>query len=207
LEECVNQHLSYTAVALLALATTGAAAPAQKTDSVESIYVMRSIRESRVPATEFCRESRTGFAKANFEDNYVFRSIAIRSSDSLIIDAAGAEVAAGHACLGQTDDPAVMMFYMEGVIGSIPYQGRGDCRTGRQDYPEPGVTPWRCFLDLHDIPGYVGGQLTSNTVVTRAIVGEKSDPPGYTQPSIAVIRLWRSGQGKVPRPAWEKPRP
>lgn len=203
----MNQPLSeYIAVALLVLATTGAGAAAQKPDSVESIYVMRSIRESRVPATEFCLESRTGFAKANFEDKYVFRSIAIRSSDSLVIDAAGAEVAAGHACLGPTDDPAVLKFYMEGVIGSIPYRGTGECRTGRQDYPEPGVTPWRCFLDLHEIPGHVGGQLTSNTVLTRAIVGEKSDPRGYTQPSIAVIRLWRSVQGKAPRPAWDKPR-
>ena len=198
----MKQPLSeYTAVALLALTTTAAGAPAQKTDSVESIYVMRSIRESRVPATEFCAESRTGFAKANFEDKYAFRSIAIRSSDSLVVDAAGAEVAAGHACLGPTDDPAVMTFYMEGEIGSIPYRGRGECRFGRQDYPEPGVTPWRCFLDLRDMTGYVGGQLTSNTVVTRAIVGEKSDPPGYTQPSIAVIRLWRGRQGKAPRPA------
>jgi hypothetical protein len=105
-------------LALLALTTTAGAAAAQTPDSVESIYVMRSIRESRVPATEFCRESRTGFTKANSEDKYVFRSIAIRSFDSLVVDAAGAQVAARHACLGQTDDPAVMKFYMEGVIGS-----------------------------------------------------------------------------------------
>jgi len=54
------------------------------------------------------------------------------------------------------------------------------------------MTVFRCYLELRDLPtGYVGGQLTTNTVVSRQGIGESSDPPGYVQPSIATIRLWR----------------
>ena len=54
-----------------------------------------------------------------------------------------------------------------------------------------GVTPQTCFLNLTGMPGYVGGQLATNTIVTRAILGDKNEPEGYTQSSIAVIRLWK----------------
>jgi hypothetical protein len=50
----------------------------------------------------------------------------------------------------------------------------------------------RCFLDLQGLPpNYIGGQLTSNTVLSRVAVGETSDPTGYTQPSIVTVRLWK----------------
>jgi hypothetical protein len=195
----------WIAVALSGVAANGMNAAAEQADAKESIYVVRSIRESRVAATDFCAESRTGFTNATFEDRYIFRSITIRPSDGLLTSTNIARVASGHACLGPTQDSAVLNFYMEGAIGVVSYRGRGDCRSERSDYPEPGVSPWRCFLDLRDTPGYVGGQLATNTVNTRALVGEKSDPPGYTQPSIAVIRLWKHDRSKSPRPAWDNP--
>ncbi len=180
----------FSSVALLVTATLGGQIHAAQVGAPESIFVVRSVRESRVAATNFCVESRTGFAKASIEDKYSFRSIAIRPSDGLVTDTNVTQVATGHACLGPTEDPGVLNFYMEGVLGGVTYHGRGECRSGA-DAPEPGVAPQRCFLNLHDIPGYVGGQLATNTVVTRAIIGEQSDPLGYTQPSIAVIRLWK----------------
>jgi hypothetical protein len=79
---------------------------------------------------------------------------------------------------------------MEGVLDGITYRGRGECRSGA-DAPEPGVTPQTCLLSLRDMPGYTSGQLATNTVVTRAVLGDRSDPQGYTQSSIAVIRLWK----------------
>jgi len=62
----------------------------------------------------------------------------------------------------------------------------------KKDFPEPGLSVFRCFLEIQNLPeGYVGGQLTTNTVVSRRSIGEVSDPPGYIQPSIATIRLWK----------------
>ena len=49
----------------------------------------------------------------------------------------------------------------------------------------------RCFLDLHISGGYIGGQLTTNTMRSRQLIGVITDPPGYTQNSIATIRLWK----------------
>src|SRR5579863_9909213 len=42
----------------------------------EEIYVARSVRETRVPATEFCSSERTGFSAVT-EDRFTFRSIAL----------------------------------------------------------------------------------------------------------------------------------
>jgi len=54
---------------------------------VENIYVARSLRESRVAATEFCAQARVGFGDATVEDQYTFRSIATRVADGLMVDA------------------------------------------------------------------------------------------------------------------------
>jgi hypothetical protein len=59
-------------------------------------------------------------------------------------------------------------------------------------YSVVGLRVQRCFLELSDLPsGYVGGQLTSNTINSRKNLRDKSDPPGYTQASIATVRLWK----------------
>jgi len=97
-----------------------------------------------------------------------------------------------RACFGPTDDPALFNFYAEGTLGKVSFQGRGECRTPKGDYPEPGVYIHRCFLDIANLPaGYIGGHLTTNTVTSKQSIGLTSDPPGYVQPSIATIRLWR----------------
>ncbi len=92
------------------------------------------------------------------------------------------------ACFGSTADPLTINFYAEGALGNVPFTGRGECRTAKQDYPEPGITVYRCFLEHRDLPrDYHGGQLTTNTVISRQGIGEASDPPGYVQPSIAAV--------------------
>jgi hypothetical protein len=160
--------------------------------SVEDIYVARSLRLSRVAPTAFCAEGQVGFGNATFEDQYSFRATATRASDGKITNANGQEVGRLRACLGSTPDPLVVNFYAQGTLGGVSFTGRGECRVTRQDFPEPGITPSRCFLALTDLPaGYVGGQLTTNTVLSRQAIGEASDPPGYVQPSIATVRLWK----------------
>jgi hypothetical protein len=83
-------------------------------------------------------------------------------------------------------------FYAEGVIAGVPATGKGKCTAIAADFPEPGITSVRCFLVLSNLaPPYVAGVLTTNSVTSREPIGDRSDPPGYTQPSIATIRLWR----------------
>ena len=159
---------------------------------VEDIYVARSVRESRASPSEFCGEARTGSPSARSEDRYTFRSTATRGSDGLMIDAGVQTIGRLHACFGSTPDPALSSFYAEGVLGTVTFTGRGECRTAKRDYPESGMAVTRCFLELSGLPeGYVGGQLTTNTINSRNVLGDKTDPPGYTQASIATIRLWK----------------
>ena len=173
------------------------AAPSSTNDQgpdgrVEDIYIARSMRESRAAPSEFCGEAKTGLQGILVEDQYTFRSTTTRASDGMMIDANVETIGRLHACFGATPDPAVFSFYSEGVLGAVAFVGRGECRTVKRDYPEPGLAFQRCFLELGGLPDeYVGGQLTTNTIISRNVLGDKTDPPGYTQPSIATIRLWK----------------
>lgn len=159
---------------------------------VEEIYVVRSWRESRDAPTEFCAQSHTNFDNITSEDHYTFRSISIQTSNGRMIDNDVKTVGRLRACFGSTADPKLQNFYAEGALGEIPFKGRGECLIYKDDYPEPGIISLRCFLHFSDLPApYVGGELTTNSIRSRNVLGGVSDPTGYTQPSIATIRLWR----------------
>ena len=158
----------------------------------EEIYVIRSVRTSRITPTEYCAQTQTGFADAVFEDRYVFRPVTTRTEDGAVVSTAGKEIASLHACFGKLTDPNLLNFYGEGEIAGIRFTGRGRCTSLKADAPEPGLNESTCFLDLGGLKDpYKGGLLTTNTLRSRNITGDKSDPPGYVQPSIATVRLWR----------------
>jgi len=179
--------------ALLSLATTVASGQRGATTArVEDIFVMRSVRLSRAAPTEYCSERRTALPPATFEDQYDFKTVATRSADGAVVSATGATVGRLHACFARTSD-SVVVWFAQGDLNGIQLTGRGDCRTDGREFPEPGIGTWRCFLNLTGLSGgFAGGLLTTNTIQSRALVGMESDPPGYTQPSIATVRLWRA---------------
>jgi hypothetical protein len=159
---------------------------------VEAIYVVRSLRDARVAPTEFCDKSRTGFEGSNSQDHFTLRSISVRTSDGLLVDNNVRKVGELRACFAPTADPKLTNFYAAGVVGGVHFTGRGECLAGVPDVPEPGIVHVRCFLHLADLsPPYADGELTSNSVRSRKLIGAISDPAGYTQPSIVTIRLWR----------------
>lgn len=164
---------------------------------VEEIYVVRSLRESRVTPTEFCAKARTGVGNADAEDQYKFQSVATRTSDGRVLDANVNTIGSLHACFGRTANPATSEFYGEILLGRTALKGFGECLLAKSDFPEQGLRVFRCFLELSSVAGeYVGGQLTTNTVNSRKALGTESDPAGYTQPSIATIRLWKKRDGR-----------
>jgi len=185
----------FSAIMLLSpaqAADSAVAAPGPAASHLEDIYIVRSLREARAAPTDFCGKARTGFANATYEDHYTIRSTTTRESDGLMVNTNVRIVGRIHACFGSTDDPALMRFYAPGTLGIVSFTGRGDCAIGKADYPEAGITPVRCYLHLSDLPAqYVGGELTTNTLLSRKALGGNSDPPGYTQTSIATIRLWK----------------
>src|SRR5687768_2464863 len=94
----------------MAVAPLAAQSPA---DSVESIYIARSWRISRVTPTEFCSPAHAGFPGAAIEDHYSFRSIAV-APDGRVTDADVQEVGRLHACIAQL--PAGKFnFFAQGV--------------------------------------------------------------------------------------------
>ena len=153
---------------------------------------MRSVRKSRIPPTEYCAQERTGFGNASFEDQYTFHAVTTRAEDGAVINPLGNETASLHACFGKTTDPNLRNFYGEGKIAGKQFRGSGKCTTLKTEFPEPGLSVGTCFLELDGLKApYGGGLLTTNTLLARNATGEQSDPPGYVQPSIAAIRLWK----------------
>jgi hypothetical protein len=164
----------------------------------EEIYVIRSERISRITPTDYCAQSRTGFASIVFEDRYVFHTVSVNAEIGIVTGVSGAKRASAHACFGKTQDPDVLNFYAEGELGGLRFEGRGKCTTLRRDFPEPGLNAATCFLHLGGLEErYAGGLLTTNTLVARNVTGDKSDPPGYVQPSIATVRLWRRRESEL----------
>ena len=175
------------------ISVTGSASAAEAAVNVEDIHVVRSLRLSRVPATDFCSIGRSGFGNATIEDRYDFRVVITKAADGKVVDSTATTIGGLHACFGPSSNPLISNFFAEGTLGNIAFIGRGECRQARRDFPEPGLTLYRCYLDIEGLPtGYVSGMLTTNTVTSRQSIGEVSDPPGYTQPSIATVRLWKA---------------
>jgi hypothetical protein len=160
----------------------------------EAIYVLRSIRETKAPDLDWCASSRTGFEPFATDAERFFSFWSVRSQPEVgrIVDAHQKRVAQLRACFGATQERARQNFYAEIELAGMSFRGTGECLALMTDFPEPGLFPVRCQLVLKDLPSpFVGGFLTTNTITSSARFGGASDPPGYTQASIATIRLWK----------------
>jgi len=189
------------ALVLVALAACSLSAQdAQKTQpsaspQVEEIYVLRSVPEALItPPTGFCAQERIGFGGTRGEGRFTFRSTATQAADGRMSNMNVKTIGSIHVCSGApTTDPDIDNWYAEGALGNMPFKGIGKCFVRKHDFPERGVLAFTCFLDLSGLSsGYVGGLLTTNSIfLTSLTLGLESDPSGYTQNSIATIRLWR----------------
>jgi len=158
---------------------------------VEEIYIARSVPESAVAPTDFCARERIGFGGARAEGQFTFRSTTTQVSDGRMINMNVKAIGSIRVCFGPIQNADIYNWYAEGALGGTPFKGNGECRRRKADFPEPGLRALNCFLDLSGLPsGYVGGLLTTNSM-TSLESGLETDPPGYTQTSIATIRLWR----------------
>lgn len=179
------------AVALMTSCATGPVSP-HASHVKEDIYILRSIREPATSDGRWCTSTRAGFEPmpADAERTFSFWSLQSRPEDGKVIDAHAERVAELRACFGATDQPARQNFYAEIKLHAATLVGRGECAAFAVNFPESGLFPVRCQLWLTGAPPYVGGLLTTNTMTSKAALGGASDPAGYTQASIATIRLW-----------------
>ncbi len=124
---------------------------------------------------------------------FSFWTVGTNLADGKVVQTKGTRAAELRACFGPTAEPALQNFYAEIKLGAISFRGNGECRAVKVDFPEAGLFPVRCQLVLSGLPApYVGGLLTTNTLTSKASFGGETDPPGYTQASIATIRLWKA---------------
>lgn len=159
----------------------------------EEIYVLRSVRERGEPVSDGCSASKTGFEPFPTDAERIFSFWSLRTEGGKVIDAKASRVAELRGCFGATPERARQNFYAEIKLGSLSFRGNGECLALALDFPEAGLFPVRCQLTLSGLPApYVGGLLTTNTLTSKAPFGPRSDPPGYTQASIATIRLWKA---------------
>lgn len=197
---------------LLAAATLGFAplvaaqerAPAP--GSREAIYVLHSVREERVLESKWCTPQRAGsvsLAGETLEERFGLWSVQAEPQTGRIADASARKVGEMRTCAAATLDATVFDFFAEGKLAELPFAGNGKCRLVQADFPERGIASFHCYLDLRGLPSeYQGGLATSNTLISAAVVGGETEPPGYLQTSIATFRLWKAGRAHAPqRPA------
>jgi hypothetical protein len=185
------------AVMLLCACATplGNAAAAEPAAALEDIYILRSIREPREPVADWCSSSKTGFEPfpKDAERYFSFWTVGTDPAEGKVVQAKDTRAAELRACFGPTSEPARQNFYAEIKLGEISFRGSGECLALKIDFPQLGLFPVRCQLILSGLPApYVGGLLTTNTMTSKAAFGGDTNPPGYTQASIATIRLWKS---------------
>lgn len=186
--------------ALGGCSTTGSPATSAGA-SHEEIYVLRSIREPHEAEDHWCDSSRTGFAPmpTDAERWFSFWSIDSQPRTGKIANAHSQRVAELRACMGPTNERTRQNFYAEVRLGETSFRGVGECVALLADVPENGMYAVRCHLVLDGFqPPYVAGLLTTNTLTSRERFGGDTDPPGYTQASIATIRLWRGSAAPLP---------
>lgn len=194
-----SKILMTAAACFAALVATGVPsgageAPADPASAeVEEIYILRSVRESRVqPAPEACATARTKLAEPAWEDQYTFRSVTTHAGDGRVAENEVNTVGSIRACFGKTADPTVLELYGDAVINGIAAKAFGKCYTTKKNFPEAGINLFGCMFELFDLPApYVGGQLTTNSLSSPKLFGTASEPQGYTQVSIATVRLWK----------------
>ncbi len=183
-------------VALLSVCATpsGNAAP-RATTALEDIHILRSIRERHEPVAGWCSSTRTGFEPfpTDAERFFSFWTLRLQPENGKVVETKHTRAAELRACFGATSEPARQNFYAEIKLGSLSFRGNGECLALKINFPDAGLFPVRCQLILSGLPApYVGGLLTTNTITSKAAFGGDTDPPGYTQASIATIRLWKS---------------
>jgi hypothetical protein len=184
-----------TGLLFLIAVTTDAQSPKSPREDrpqVEEIYIARSVPESQTAPTQFCASIRTGFANVMSERKYSFQSLSVSTSDGRLLNPNIKTIGSFHGCFGPTPNPMIFKVFAEVRIGSTTVTGKGECGYGKPDFPERGLKEAHCFLDLSPPDDrYVGGLLTTNSITSLQNVGLETDPPGYTQASIATIRLWK----------------
>lgn len=171
------------------------ATPALSGRGMESILVLRSIRESRLQRPTGCAAARTGFEPyaTDGERHFSFWAVETSAKDGRVIDASTSQVAVLRGCFGPTPERTRQHFHADIELGALTFRGRGECVALAVDVPERGLTAVRCHLVLTDLPNtYTGGLLTTNTLTSEAAYGGETTPAGYTQASIATLRLWRA---------------
>jgi hypothetical protein len=183
-----------TAVAsAFATCATSSSTGAPMRESAEEIYVLRSIREPHSSDPGRCSASKTGFEPFVSDAERAFSFWSVSAVNGKVTDAKGSRVAELVGCFGPTAERPRQHFYAELKLGSLAFKGVGECLALAIDFPEAGLYPVRCQLVLSGLPApYVGGVLTTNTLTSKAAFGGESDPPGYTQASLATIRLWKA---------------
>src|ERR1700730_6818409 len=175
----VSSALAFTAMADSPSSAETASSTSSQS-SVEDIYVLRSLRDARsTTPSAFCDSTKIGFT-AQIEDRYTFKAVATQARDGSVIDAIRQNAGRWQACFDSVPG-----------VGDTHFYSEGKCTLIAVPLSVAGFTSFRCFLVLSNLsPPYFPGVLTTNTVKSREPLGERSDPPGYIQPSIATIRLW-----------------
>ena len=178
---------------LMSVAISDAAA-AEPARAPEEIYVLRSIREPHAGSEGWCSSARTGFEPfaTDAERFFSLWSVVLRPADGRVVQTQDVRVGQLRGCFGPTGARVSQNFYAEGSLGAITFRGIGECVAIRTDFPEAGLFAVRCQLVIDGLPApYAGGLLTTNTLTSQAAFGGDTKPAGYTQASIATIRLWK----------------
>ena len=170
------RNVSFAMIAVVSLTAGAMAQRAGGDDSIEDIYVALSVLLSRVTGPSSAQRggsvsgatarsvhlSRSNDAEFGWQD-YQRK----RSGDSPFARMLWTDIAFTRP-----------NFYGEGSLGRTSFTGRGECALPR-GFPRIRNYSKQVFSRTDESSAmYFGGLLTTNTIVSRQVFGETSDPQG-----------------------------
>lgn len=102
-----------TVAGALGTCVTSASHSAPALESLEEIYVLRSIRERQQPVSNWCASGKTGFEPFASDAERSFSFWSLSSVGGKVVDAKAARVAELRGCFGPTPERPRQNFYAE----------------------------------------------------------------------------------------------
>src|SRR5262245_32785858 len=136
LARCIPLVVCTVLVNALSSVASGQARGSTGRTDVEDVFLYRSVRVMQMPVDAQCAEA--GF-EVRGQGRYEFTVLSVQKSNGELGNEPMNKIGESVMCFGTITDTTPFPFYARYSLNGVTAVGRGECRTGFRDFPEPRV--------------------------------------------------------------------